>query len=79
MDISIVKGHLEQAQQHIALGERCISRQYAIIADLKKHGADTAQAERLLANFEELQEAHLAHLSRIELELVEVESKPRRP
>ncbi len=77
MDISIVKGHLEQAQQHIALGERCISRQYAIIADLKKHGADTAQAERLLANFEELQD--LAHLSRIELELVEVESKRRRP
>ncbi|ARO33764.1 hypothetical protein NXC14_PC00225 (plasmid) [Rhizobium sp. NXC14] len=75
MDRTIVKKHLEQALEHVALGELHVARQRELIAELTNRGADVREAIRLLTNFEESQVMHVAHLERLKAELLECEEK----
>jgi hypothetical protein len=69
MDRAMIEEHLRQAEEHIALGEQHIARQREILAELQRDGHDTAQAEELLATFEETQRMHIADRDRIQDEL----------
>ena len=57
---SDLEEQLARAEVLIEEGDLRIRRQQALIADLKRRGADTALAEQLLANFEAAQQSHLA-------------------
>ncbi len=57
---------LEMVQRHVREGEIHIKRQHEIIARLKAGDHSTDEAEMLLAQFEDLQRQHKAHLARIE-------------
>jgi hypothetical protein len=65
MDRTMLCDHLEQARRHVAEGERHIARQKDVVAGLERHGRPSGEARRLLGNFEELQQMHLADLHRI--------------
>lgn len=78
MDRALVELHLKQALEHIALGERHIARQHEIVAQIKERGADSTEAERLLATFEATQAMHIAHRDRIEQELAAIEQHQKR-
>ncbi|MBB4191882.1 hypothetical protein GGE45_001389 [Rhizobium aethiopicum] len=75
MDRAIVKKHLEQALEHVALGGQHIARQREIVAELTNRGTDVTEAIRLLTNFEESQVMHVAHLERLKEELRECDEK----
>ncbi|MDK4732300.1 hypothetical protein [Rhizobium sp. CNPSo 3490] len=75
MDRMIVKKHLEQALEHVAVGRGHVARQREIVAELTERGADVTEAIRLLTNFEESQIMHVAHLERLEAELLECDEK----
>ena len=75
MDRAIVEKHLQQAQEHVAMGGQHVARQRQIVAELLDRGADVTEAIRLLANFEETQGMHLAHLERLEAELLLFDEK----
>ena len=61
--------HLEQAKRHVTKGEQLLAEQRALIAERRRDGHDVAAAEELLAQFEQTQTLHLAHLSRLTNEL----------
>ncbi|WP_245296617.1 hypothetical protein [Rhizobium bangladeshense] len=69
MDRAMAEKHLQQAREHVALGEMHLARQREILAELTHRGADLTEAKRLLTNFEEFQVIHLAHLDRLKAEL----------
>ncbi|PDS99933.1 hypothetical protein CO659_01545 [Rhizobium sp. S9] len=75
MDRAIVKKHLEQAQEHVTAGGLHVARQREIVAELINRGADVTEAIRLLTNFEESQDMHVAHLERLKAELLECDEK----
>ena len=60
MERSILEQHLAQAEAHVAVGERHIARQRALVAKWERTGHDTTEARRLLHTFEELQAVHIA-------------------
>ena len=64
--------HLEEADSHIALGERLIAQQERRLADLAQHGHDTTIAKKLLWNFLNTQEEVRGHRERILKHLKEV-------
>ncbi|EJT00965.1 hypothetical protein [Rhizobium sp. CCGE 510] len=70
MDRVMVEKHLQQAREHVVLGEQHIARQREIVVELTALGADLREAERLLLNFEESQVMHVAHLDRLKAELL---------
>lgn len=55
----------EMAQRHVREGRERIARQLEIIRKLRSRGSPTHEAELLLANFEDLQWRHEAHLARL--------------
>jgi hypothetical protein len=65
MDREMLHRHLKMATGHAEEGERHIARQKVILADFEFAGRDTTEAKRLLINFEESQDLHLAHIERI--------------
>jgi hypothetical protein len=67
----MLKRHLAEAEEHIAVGEKNLARQRELIAKLERDKHDTAQARALLDQFEELQSMHLADRERILRELSE--------
>jgi hypothetical protein len=60
-------GLLLAAQEHVALGEKRILRQRAIVAELELQRFDTCEARNLLALFEDLQELHVANANRLRM------------
>ncbi|RFB85850.1 hypothetical protein B5K11_29635 [Rhizobium leguminosarum bv. trifolii] len=70
MEREMVEKHLQQAREHVALGEHHLARQREIVAELTDRGADATEAIRLLVNFEESQVMHVAHLDRLNAELL---------
>ncbi|ARQ13684.1 hypothetical protein NXC12_PE00082 (plasmid) [Rhizobium etli] len=70
MDRTMVEKHLQQAREHVAVGELHLARQREILAELIDRGADVTEAKRLLMNFEESQIMHVAHLDRLKAELL---------
>ncbi len=57
---------LEMVRGHVRQGAACVARQFQLVAELRADGRPTEAAERLLANFEEIQRQHEAHLARLE-------------
>src|SRR4051794_40822110 len=57
---------LEMAARHIRLGREHITRQIEIIERFKAKRLSTELAERVLANFEDMQRLHQAHLERLQ-------------
>ena len=70
MDRAMVERHLQQAREHVAVGEMHLARQRQILTELTNRGADVTEAKRLLMNFEESQIMHLAHVDRLKAELL---------
>lgn len=65
----MLRQHLAQAEQHVALGERHVRHQREIVAKLEQDGHDAEEALKLLAQFEELQALHIADRDRLRKEL----------
>jgi hypothetical protein len=61
--------HLAQAERHVKQGLAIIARQREIIVALERDGHDTADALRLLADFEGIQQMHVADRDRLRSEL----------
>jgi len=55
---SVLLKHLREAEHHVALGRKHISRQQQLIADLERKGFDSTEACRLLDILTELQQLH---------------------
>jgi len=71
MDRKMLEQHLVLARQHVKAGARHIARQREIVEELNngRHDDLTAEARRLLHQFEELQAQHIADRDRIIREL----------
>lgn len=73
MNREMLADHLLLATKHVEEGARHVLRQRALVAELKRDGHDTGEAERLLAKFEELHTMHRADRDRLARELAELE------
>ena len=69
MNRTMLEQHLKEARGHVALGERRVARQKAIIRSLERDGHNSAVARELLCTFEQTQKMHVDDVSRIEGEL----------
>ena len=69
MDRQQLADALAKAEEHIRTGKRIISRQREILAELKRDGHATAQAEQLLREFEHQQARFTEDCNRIRAEL----------
>ena len=69
MDRTVLLNHLALAEQHVAQGERHLSRQREIIAETEAAGRDSALARELLHTFEATQATHMADRDRLLREL----------
>ncbi len=69
MDPVILLDHLVLANKHVAEGEEHLAQQSALIADLRRNGCSTDDAEKLLRAFQEAQETFVAERDRIRREL----------
>ena len=56
---------LEMVQRHVRQGERHVSRQLEIIADMQLRKQSTSSAENLLFNFDRSLRAHKVHLEQL--------------
>jgi hypothetical protein len=72
MDRATLETFLQQAEEHVALGEQHIARQREIVSELARDGHDTEMAETLLAQFENNQAMHTAHRDRLRRELAKL-------
>lgn len=71
MDKAMTLAHLALAERHVARGYEHIASQMRIIANLANGGHDTAEADKLLATFEDIQRSHLADRDRLKKEVAE--------
>ena len=63
--IMIAETELEMVQRHVRQGQKHVSRQVAIIAQMKIRKQSVDLAEALLFSFEWIQRAHQDHLDRL--------------
>ncbi|MGY3347311.1 MULTISPECIES: hypothetical protein [unclassified Bradyrhizobium] len=61
----MIQRHLAQAERHADEGRRLISRQEGLIANLKKRGHDTADADKVRDILMETQSIHLQDAQRL--------------
>lgn len=61
--MAVGETELQMVERHVRQGERHVSRQIEIIADMARRHQPTGLAERLLFNFEASLQAHRDHLS----------------
>jgi hypothetical protein len=71
MDREMTLCHLAQCEDAVALGDRHIARQRAIIEELSRDGHDATQAYALLKVLEESQVLHVGHRGRLLAELAD--------
>jgi hypothetical protein len=71
MDRAIFERHLALAEEHVSKSQKHIGRQRELIEELERDGhlQLALSAERLLAQFIELDALHVAHRDRLRLEL----------
>jgi len=65
----MLQRHLQQAEAHVAMGAEHIRQQRERLSKLERRGHDTFQTRALLAQFEDLQDEHIAHRDRLLQEL----------
>ena len=63
--MAIGETELEMVKRHVRQGERHMSRQLEIIADMQLRNQTTDVAEKLLFNFDRSLRAHMDHLSEL--------------
>jgi hypothetical protein len=63
------RAELRMARRHVRIGEKCIARQEAAIAKLKRAGSPVEQAEKLLSMFKWTQRLHLWGVQQVADEL----------
>jgi hypothetical protein len=78
MDRRTIVEHLFQAEEHLALAERQVTRQHELIAQLERDGDDSAAGRALLAQFGEIVKVLLADRDRMAKELKAVRRKDHR-
>jgi hypothetical protein len=66
-----VEKALQKARQHVAMGQRLIDKQRAMLVELDDHGHGTRAARTLLAQLEDAQAMHIAHRDRLIRELAQ--------
>jgi len=71
MDREMARQRLEQAERHVAEGERHVVRQRELAAELKRDGRDFRLAIEVLHQFEQTQELQVADRDRLRKELNE--------
>ncbi|MBR0800939.1 hypothetical protein JQ615_36810 [Bradyrhizobium jicamae] len=69
MDRIVLQQHLDLAQRHAAEGRRHLARQEELIAKLRDHGHDFAQAIEVLDLLRETQALHEQDVKRLSKEL----------
>ena len=72
------ESELDMVKRHVRDGEVQVARQREIVAALGKTGRAVDMAESLLALFVSIQDAHLAHLTRITADAADPVGRPRR-
>lgn len=65
----LIMEEVAEAERHVAEGEEHLSRQRAVIDRLGFDGHDTAKAEALFRQFQQIQAMHIAHRDRLRREL----------
>ena len=70
-----IEQHLAQAEGHVSEGAAIVERQRDLIARLESKGIDTADACRLLSQFEEVQALHVADRDRLRRELASLSKR----
>ena len=63
--MTTAEAELEMVQRHVRQGERHVSRQLEIIADMQFRKQPTGSAENLLFNFDRSLRAHKANLEQL--------------
>jgi hypothetical protein len=71
MDQAIIKEHLAQAERHVAASEHHIERQRHVVAEQQEEGYDAREAKKLLHQFEDLLNLHIAERNRLRKELLQ--------
>ena len=66
--MGVAETTLEMVRRHVREGAEHVARQRALLARLKERGLPTAEAERLLEDFEDVQRQHEDHLARAKVE-----------
>jgi len=61
----MLQRHLQQAEAHVAMGAEHVRQQRERLSQLERHGHDTFRTRALLAQFEDLQDMHIAHRDRL--------------
>ena len=61
----MLQRHLQQAEAHVAMGAEHVRQQRERLSQLERHGHDTFRTRELLAQFEDLQDMHIAHRDRL--------------
>jgi len=61
----MLQRHLQQAEAHVAMGAEHLRQQRERLSQLERHGHDTFRTRALLAQFEDLQDMHIAHRHRL--------------
>lgn len=69
MNRAMIENHLEMVDRHVRQGEVHIINQRSLIEDMAGKGLDTTEARRLLVQFEQIQELHVADCDRLRREL----------
>jgi hypothetical protein len=68
-DRAMLERHLAKAEEHVERGAKIIERQRIIVAELERDGHNTAEALKLLAEFQRVQAMHIDDRDRLRDEL----------
>jgi hypothetical protein len=71
MERTILLEHLLRTEEHIAKGERHLTRQREIIQQLERDGHDASTARDFLTTLEQTQDLHVANRERVRAELAQ--------
>jgi hypothetical protein len=69
MNRAMLEDHLAATERQLAEAERHVAYQRELVAQMERDGYDTAQATRLLEQFEEVLAMHIADRDRVRKEL----------
>ena len=75
----MILDHLAMVLRHVDQGARHIVQQRDLITRFERAGIDSAEAQRLLAQFEHSQSQHIEHRNRLQAMLANSNCDPTRP
>jgi hypothetical protein len=72
MDRLALIEQLALVEEQVEVGERTLQVQWRMVEELERNGSDATEARKLLKDFEQLQEKHLADRDRLKMELARI-------